>query len=82
MREGDVLSVVSTHTARQMHYAIIMPNLRSPIVYCTQAEAYYNQIIHATSMYDFYPLMTLYLTDHTSIEDIAICAQFRNYTRY
>ena len=72
-RDEDLMHVVSLHTAKQMHYATIMPNLMPPIVNCRQAEDYYNRIIKVTKdpCPHFTPLMTLYLTPDTTIDDIA-----------
>ncbi|MCB1769971.1 MAG: dihydroorotase, partial [Candidatus Competibacteraceae bacterium] len=52
--------------------AIIMPNLRPPVTTTEQALAYRTRIVDAVSpSMDFQPLMTLYLTDHTSPAEIA-----------
>jgi dihydroorotase len=73
-RDGTIMEVVAKHTARQFSRAIIMPNLVSPVVNVTQAEAYYQRIKAATSGTNFEPLMTLYLTDNTTREDIKAAA--------
>jgi len=58
-------------TARQFARAIVMPNLRPPVTSTEQALAYRDRIIAALpSGYAFEPLMTLYLTDNTSVEEI------------
>jgi dihydroorotase len=57
--------------ARRFARAIIMPNLRPPITTTDMALAYRDRIISALpSGSTFEPLMTLYLTDNTSAEEI------------
>ena len=72
VRDGAALRAVVPHSARQFARAIIMPNLRPPVATTEQALAYRTRILDAapTGM-DFQPLMTLYLTDHTSPAEIA-----------
>ena len=58
-------------TARQFARAIIMPNLRPPVTTTAQAAAYRERIVAAIPEdMSFEPLMTLYLTDNTSAEEI------------
>ncbi|MCB1822880.1 MAG: dihydroorotase, partial [Candidatus Competibacteraceae bacterium] len=72
VRDGAALRVVVPHSARQFARAIIMPNLRPPVTTTEQALAYRTRIVDAVSpSMDFQPLMTLYLTDHTSPAEIA-----------
>lgn len=71
VRDGDAMASVITHTARQFGRAIIMPNLKSPIITVDMALAYREQILAALPAdTGFTPLMTLYLTDNTSAEEI------------
>ena len=73
VRDGDILKTVIAHTARQFGRAIIMPNLKPPIVSSDAAQAYYDRIIASLPEgSDFTPLMTLYLTDQTSSDEIQI----------
>jgi dihydroorotase len=66
LRDGAALSAVIGHSARQFARAIVMPNLRPPIVTVDRALAYRQRILAALpSGTDFEPLMTLYLTDET-----------------
>jgi dihydroorotase len=54
-----------------MARAIIMPNLRPPVVTTADALAYRDRILKALPEgSDFTPLMTLYLTDKTSPDEI------------
>ena len=72
VRDGDVLSTVVAHTARQFGRAIIMPNLKPPITTAAQALAYRDRIRAAVPAGgNFEPLMTLYLTDKLAPEEIA-----------
>ena len=60
------------HTARQFARAIVMPNLRPPVVNVQQAREYRARILAALPQdARFQPLMTLYLTDRTSPDEIA-----------
>ncbi|MBC7832215.1 MAG: dihydroorotase [Hyphomicrobium sp.] len=66
LRDGDALRAVLPHSARQFARAVVMPNLRPPIVDVEQALAYRERIVAALPAgATFEPLMTLYLTDAT-----------------
>ena len=66
VRDGAALRAVVPHSARQFARAVIMPNLRPPIVSVEQAIAYRQRVLAAVpSDVAFEPLMTLYLTDAT-----------------
>ncbi|MFO1351521.1 MAG: dihydroorotase [Gammaproteobacteria bacterium] len=72
LRDGAELAAVVPHSARQFARAIIMPNLKPPIVNTTQALAYRERILAAIPTgLRFEPLMTLYLTDRSEPADIA-----------
>jgi len=71
LRDGIGTSSIVSHTARQFRRAIVMPNLVPPVTTVDQALAYRQRILNLlpdTSTFD--PLMTLYLTDNTSAEEI------------
>ncbi|MDH3716168.1 MAG: dihydroorotase [Gammaproteobacteria bacterium] len=71
VRDGDVLAHVLAHTARRFARAIIMPNLSPPVVHVADAHAYRERILAALpGDARFEPLMTLYLTDATSPNEI------------
>jgi len=71
LREGDKMRAVIGMTARQMARAIVMPNLSQPVRTVEQANAYRKEIIEALPRETkFNPLMTLYLTDNTTKENI------------
>ena len=71
LRDGIALSNVVNHTAAQFSRAIVMPNLKSPVVNTEMALAYKERILQCVDeKYNFEPLMTLYLTDNTSVSTI------------
>jgi len=71
LREGLEMDSVVGMTAKQMGRAIIMPNLSPPIRTSEQALKYRKEIMRALPINtNFNPLMTLYLTDSTTQEDI------------
>jgi dihydroorotase len=72
VRDGDALQTVVPHTAAQFARAIIMPNLKPPVTTVAQALAYAGRIRSAVPAgARFEPLMTLYLTDNLSPDEIA-----------
>ena len=71
LRDGAALRAVLSHSARQFARAIVMPNLRPPITTVAAAEAYRARILDALPPgMSFAPLMTLYLTDNTPVDEI------------
>ncbi|MBR58320.1 MAG: dihydroorotase [Myxococcales bacterium] len=71
LRDGAALSLTVPHSAATMGRAIVMPNLRPPVVSAEDAQAYYQRILtHRPAGNGFEPLMTLYLTDNTTSEMI------------
>ena len=71
IRNGAVLKTVLPHTTRQFARAIIMPNLKPPITTVDQALAYRKEILQAVpAEKSFTPLMTLYLTGSTTVDEI------------
>ena len=71
VRDGEALKAVLPATARQFARAIIMPNLKQPIRTVEDARTYRERILAALPAGSgFEPLMTLYLTDNTSPDDI------------
>ena len=75
LRDGEALNSVAAFTARQFARAIIMPNLNPPVTTVVQAVEYLNQILAAVEGSDFEPLMTLYLTNNTSADEIIAAAK-------
>ncbi len=71
VRDHKALAYTVPFTSRQFSRAIIMPNLSPPNITTEQALAYRQRIVSAIPPgHDFQPLMTLYLTDNTSAEEI------------
>lgn len=67
LRDGDTLRHVLPHTVRQMGRAVIMPNLKPPVISVADALAYRERILASLPASSrFQPLMTLYLTDHAT----------------
>ncbi len=78
LRDGAMLRAVAPYSASQCGRALVMPNLQPPVVSVAMAEAYFHRIAQALSpeqAQGFKPLMTLYLTDNTSLEEVDRAAQ-------
>ena len=76
VRDDVMLHTVLPHTARQFARAIIMPNLKPPVTTTEQALAYRARILNVLEDEPgFDPLMTLYLTDNTSADEIVKAKQ-------
>ena len=71
LRQGEVMSSVVGMTAKQMGRAIVMPNLSPPVRNTQEALSYRNEIVWSLPKgTSFNPLMTLYLTDKTTKQNI------------
>jgi dihydroorotase len=71
LRDGTDLAAVLPDTARRFARAIVMPNLKPPVTTTDDARAYRDRILAALPAGSrFEPLMTLYLTDNTSADEI------------
>ena len=73
IRDGEVMKDVLADTARQFARAIIMPNLKPPVTTVDLAKAYQARIesnLKSLGIGSFTPLMTLYLTDNTSADEV------------
>ena len=71
LRDGDALKAVARFTAERFGRAIVMPNLRPAITTTELAGAYRQRILAALPAGSrFEPLLTLYLTNGTTIEEI------------
>jgi dihydroorotase len=71
LRDGAAMAAVLPATARQFARAIVMPNLKPPVVNTAQAQAYRERIVAALPEGSrFTPLMTLYLTDQTPPDEV------------
>jgi dihydroorotase len=70
LRDDEMLARVAPYTARQFARAIVMPNLVPPITTVEAARDYRKRILEATAP-GFTPLMTCYLTDTISPDELA-----------
>ena len=72
LREGDMLQAVIGYTSQRFRYAMVMPNLSTPIATTEQARTYLQLIKEVTplSSPDFRPLMTLYCSDQLRVQDL------------
>ncbi len=76
LRDDDMLAAVIGHSSANFARAIIMPNLVPPVVTTKQAAAYRDRIVsHIPQGHRFNPLMTLYLTEETRVDDVAAGAK-------
>tara|TARA_R110000772_G_scaffold41573_3_gene96784 strand:- start:514 stop:1551 length:1038 start_codon:yes stop_codon:yes gene_type:complete len=72
LRDGLALKNTVSYTARYNGRAIVMPNLLPPVTSTEAALAYRERILkQIPETSGFQPLMTLYLTDNTSVEEIS-----------
>jgi dihydroorotase len=71
LRDGDALRAVLPDSARRFARAIVMPNLQPPVRELADAQAYRERILAALPAgADFAPLMTLYLTEATTPDQV------------
>jgi dihydroorotase len=76
LRDGEALQTTVAFSARQCQRAIVMPNLAQPIINVELALAYRQRILAAKPRgSNFQPLMTIYLTNNTSVNDISLASQ-------
>lgn len=75
LRDGAALASVVGHSARQFGRAVVMPNLKPPVTTVESALAYRQRILSALPQgAKFEPLMTLYLTEATPLNEVAKAA--------
>jgi dihydroorotase len=72
LRDGIRTKSILSHVIQRFGRALIMPNLKPPITTADAAMDYRDHILQSLPLEDstFVPLMTLYLTDKTTAEDI------------
>ncbi len=70
LRDGEVLADTVRDISRYNGRALIMPNTVPPTTTTEQALAYRERILANNNSATFSPLMSLYLTDNTSPEEI------------
>ncbi len=75
LRDDEGMADVVMHSAKTFARAVVMPNLRPPVTRVADAAEYRQRILASLPReMDFEPLMTLYLTDRTTPEEIALAA--------
>ncbi|HYE35884.1 dihydroorotase [Methylocaldum sp.] len=76
LRDGAAMRDVLPDSAREFARAVIMPNLKPPVTTVADALAYRHRILATLSAeLEFDPLMTLYLTEGTSPDEIRRVAE-------
>ena len=71
LRDGDAMRDALRASVRVFGRALVMPNLRPPVTTTAAARSYRDRILAALPpAASFEPLMTLYLTDNTTPEEI------------
>ncbi len=71
LRDGDHLTTTVAHCAEYCERAIVMPNLKPPVINAEIAKDYRRRILdHVPTAKHFEPLMTLYLREQTTAQDI------------
>lgn len=72
LRDDEMLDAVVGYTARRFRYAMVMPNLGSPLVSVAGAAAYLDRIMAAApaDAPDFRPLLTLYCSPKLDLADL------------
>lgn len=76
VRDGAALRDVVPHSAKQFGRALIMPNLRPAVTTLAAALDYRRRVLDAVpAEHRFEPLMTLYLTDATPVDEVRRVAE-------
>jgi len=79
LRDGAAMAAVVGDSARQFGRAIVMPNLAPPITTVEHALDYRQRILDSLPAgHNFTPLMTLYLTDQTTPDEIEKAARSKH----
>lgn len=71
LRDDAALATTVPHSAAQFGRVLVMPNLRPPVTRVVEALDYRRRIMrHASPNSSFDPLMGLYLTETTAIDEV------------
>lgn len=73
LRESGILKSVLPFTSKHFSTALVMPNLKSPVLTCTQALNYKKEILDNSN--NFEPIMSLYISDSLSKEELNIAKE-------
>jgi dihydroorotase len=72
LRDGAAMASVVPFAARQFGRALVMPNLKPPVTTVAMAADYRDRILRSVpAETQFSPLMALYLTDGTTVDEVA-----------
>lgn len=75
LREGEILNAVAPQSASAFSAALAMPNLKKPITTTKMALDYKSEILNATKNTNFLPIMSLYLTDSLTKDELNLAKQ-------
>ncbi len=76
LRDDAAMASVVAHSARRFARAIVMPNLKPPVTTTAMAADYRQRILDALPEgLNFEPLMTLYLTDRLTSDEVSRAKQ-------
>eukprot|EP01083_Nonionella_stella_P183359 662398_1 len=76
LRNEESLALLVEHASIQIERALVMPNTKPPVLTVEDAQKYYKQILdYVPDQQSFTPLMSLYLTDSTTVETIQNAAK-------
>ncbi len=70
LRDGNAMASVVNHSANIFSRAMIMPNIVPPVTSVDTALEYKQRIMNAVENKNFDPLMTLYLTENTTPDEL------------
>ena len=80
LREGPIAKLVIKDTYNTFGRALVMPNLKKPILKPDQAEQYRNFLKDLIPKnYNFSPIMTLYLNENITSDDIKIISSSEHF---
>jgi len=76
LRNEESLPLLVEHAAIQIERGLIMPNTKPPILTVDDAEKYHKAIMkNVPAQHSFVPMMSLYLTDSTTVQEIRAAAK-------
>lgn len=75
LREGEILNAVAPQSVSVFSATLAMPNLKKPITTTKMALDYKNEILNATKNTNFLPIMSLYLTDSLTKDELNLAKQ-------
>jgi dihydroorotase len=70
LRDDEMLEAVVGASAQRYRYAMVMPNLRPPLVTSAAARQYRDRITQAANAPGFRPLITLFASSEINLDDL------------